>query len=99
MLEVRVDGASGLRGFGDDGDGPRTALVFSGGEEADETEQLVAFANEPDKAALMEAVAGKEFGSFVFVHIGKLCLDFATDGGGSGIGALGHFFELETAYR
>ena len=98
MLQVGVDGSGGLRGLGAGRHRPGAALVFAGGEEADEAEQFVALADEADQTALVEAVAGQEFGGLFVVHLGQLGFDFAADGGGSGVGAVGDFVELEAAY-
>ena len=98
VLEVGVDGACALRGFGAGGDGPGTALVFARGEEADEAEERVALADEADEAALVEAIGAEEFGGFFVVHLGKLGFDLAADGGCAGVGARGDFVELVFAH-
>jgi hypothetical protein len=91
VLEVSVDGAGPLWGFGAERDGPGAALVFARSKEADEAEQLVALADEADEAALVEAVAGEEFGGFFVVHLGELGFDLAADGGCASVGAGGDF--------
>ena len=42
------------------GNGPRAALVFACGEETDQAEQLITFADEAHQAALVQAVAGRK---------------------------------------
>src|SRR5579863_1630096 len=75
MLEVGVDGSGTLRGFGASGNGPGAALVFAGGEEADEAQQLIALADEADEAALMQTIAAQKIRGFRVVHLGELGLD------------------------
>src|ERR1035441_3887125 len=99
VFKIGVDGTGGLRGLGAGGHSPGAALVFAGGEEADEAEQFVAVANETHQAALMEAVAGQEVGCFGFVHFGELSFDFSTDSGGPGVRAVSHFLQLKTGDR
>src|SRR6185312_8852716 len=87
-FEVGVDGSGGLLGARVGGNGPGAALVFAGGEEADEPEQFVTLADEADEAAFRESVGGEKF--FVF-HFGQFGFDFAAEGGDSGVGAGGEF--------
>src|SRR4051812_26966550 len=62
VLEIGMDGARGLRRFGPHRHRPCAAFVLTGGEEADEPQQLVALADEAHQAALVQSIAGEEIG-------------------------------------
>ena len=59
-LEVGVDLAGGLGRLGAAVDGPGARFLGAGGEEGDQAEQLVAGADHPREAGLVESEVGEE---------------------------------------
>ena len=78
---------------------PGAALVLAGGEEADQPQQLVALADQPHQAALVQPVAGQELRGLLVVHLRQLGLHLAADGRGAGVGPARNLVQLEAAYR
>ncbi len=76
------------------GNRPGAAFVFSGGEEGDQAEQVVALADEAGQAAVGESIAAQEFGGVFVAHLCQFSFDFAADGAGSRVGAGADFGEI-----
>src|SRR6185369_12500592 len=93
VLQIGVNRARRLRRLRSRGHGPRTALVFPRGEEADQAEQFVAFPNQPDQSALVQSVTRKKIGGFCFIHLGKFGLNLTANRRGPGIGPLRYIGE------
>src|ERR1017187_5141318 len=99
MLQVAVDGASGLWRLGANRHRPGAALVFAGSKEADEALQFVAFADEPDQPAFNESVAAQKLRRLFVVHLRQFGLDLAADRRSACVGPAGRLVQLEAAYR
>ena len=48
---------------------------------------------------LIQTIAAEKFSCFLVLHFGRLGFDLPANGGRSGVGPVGHFVELEAAYR
>ncbi len=84
LLEVGVDDAGGLRRLGAARDGPGARLLGPDREVGDEAEQLVALADQPVEAGLLQAQVVQEVVALLRREHGELGLDLGGDDDAAG---------------
>lgn len=82
-----MDFAGGLGGGCPSGDGPGAAFVGAGGEEGDESEEVVAGADGAGHAAFGDAGCGAEFGGFFVGEFVEVHFEFSAHDGDVAAGA------------